>query len=165
MVFMSLEEFLLSFYVDKKDMYIKHIPFTFIVTERLAVFITFTFIGYFNTFKANRWASFKYLRVSSCISKEILVNLNSVADDDSDNYITRKKKERIFLFIDATIINTNMDFVNIVSIMYRTNIQFCTHEANVINVIFSILTLNTRYKQWNSNKNKWKQIELNSMLR
>ena len=80
--------------------------------------------------------------------------MNSVADDDSDNYITGKKKERIFLFIDATIINTNMDFVNIVSIMYRTNIQFCTHEANVINVIFSILTLNTRYKQWNSNKNK-----------
>ena len=72
---------------------------------------------------------------------------NSAADDDSDNYITEKKKERIFLFIVATIINTNMDFVNTVSIMYRTNIQFCTHEANVINTIFSILTLNTRYKQ------------------
>ena len=146
MVFTSLEEFIITFYVDKKDMHIKHIPFRSIVTERLAVFITFTFIWYFNTPKANRWASFKYLRVSLCISKEILVNLNSAADDDSDNYITEKKKERIFLFIDA-IINTNMDFVNRVSIMYRTIIQFCTHEANVINDISSILTLNTRYKE------------------
>ena len=54
MVFTSLEEFILSFYVDKKDMYIKDIPFRCIVTERLAVFITFQFIGYFNTPKANR---------------------------------------------------------------------------------------------------------------
>ena len=150
MVFTSLEEFILSFYVDKKDMYIKHIPFRCIVTERLAIFITFQFIGYFNTPKANRWASFKYLRISLCISKEILVNLNSVADDDGDNYITEKRKERIFLFIDA---NTNMDFVNTVSKLYRTNTQFCTHEANVINVIFSILTWNGRYEQCNSNKN------------
>ena len=54
MVFISLEESILTFYVDKKDMHIKHIPFRSIVTERLAVFITFTLIRYFNTFKANR---------------------------------------------------------------------------------------------------------------
>ena len=96
MVFISLEESILTFYVDKKDMHIKHIPFRSIVTERLAVFITFTFIEYFNTNKANRWASFEYLRVSLCISKEILVNFNSAADDDSDNYITERRKKESF---------------------------------------------------------------------
>ena len=54
MVFISFEEFMFIFYVDKKNMYIKHIPFWFIVVVGLVVFKMLTFIGWYNTPKANR---------------------------------------------------------------------------------------------------------------
>ena len=38
--------------------------------------------------------AFKYSSISLWISKEILVNSNSVADDDSDNDITAKEERK-----------------------------------------------------------------------
>ena len=68
--------------------------------------------------------AFKHSRISLWISKEILVNLNSVGDD-SDNDITAKKKERMFQNTDATIINTYM--------------EFCKHVFNYVPYINTIL--------------------------